>query len=193
MSSYTTRAKVKQALRIPAAITVHDSYIDELLTDADELVNGYLGVAGLTVTSYNETHDIMASQDWVALTNRPITSVAALTDNGQALVEGTDFYADSATGYLRLLSSVDVFTVGRQKVSVTYSAGYATVPSDIVRAATMAAAAQFNVEGHSGLESERTASYSYKVDGHPSGLPAQARARLNRYVRVMGFGSQGAP
>jgi len=191
MASYTTRARVKQALRIPTGVTQQDAYIDDLLPAVDELVNGYVGVASLTQANYDETHDIMPNQTWLALKNLPVTSIAALTDDG-TLIAATDYYVEEKTGYVRLKDSGSFFTEGIQKAVITYTGGNASTPSDVIRAATMIAAAMFNAEGHAGFDTEKTASYAYKLDGHPSGIPALARTMLNRRARVFGFGSAGA-
>lgn len=64
--------------------------------------------------------------------------IVSVTENGTALVEGTDFIADYAVGQLTRLS-VNGFPRRwhPRAIVVQYNAGFATIPDDVVEAVTL--------------------------------------------------------
>lgn len=71
----------------------------------------------------------------LTLSRFPVTSVTTVTENSVALVDGTDFRIDYAKGWLiRLGVSGNPINWPIYPVSVTYLAGYATIPYDVVDA-----------------------------------------------------------
>lgn len=180
---FLTTAQVKRTLRIPAAVTMHDEFIADWLEPAEQVVADILGIAALTSTSYDETHDIGVGQNEVRLNNIPVITVAALTDAG-ALVASTDYYVAEDTGYIRLLGSGSFFSEGRQQVEVTYTAGSAPVKAKHVMAAAIIAADLFQRSAHAGFESERMNAYSYKLAAGRS-VPELAWMLLRDDVRPM--------
>lgn len=168
-------------LMIPTGITQHDDLLNDLVADANRSVLQEIGLTGVTMAPYTEVFDI---EDYgtnsLLLRHRPVQSVVALTDNG-ALVSAADYYAKEE-GVLRLIGDGAEFTTGRQKVSVTYNAGFTSPnlpPEDLALAATLIVAHNYNAGPHAGLRAQRAGSYSVELDGMP--IPPQAARILGRY------------
>lgn len=179
--TFTTTERVKRRLRIPAAVTCHDTLLGELADEAnDELLHllREAGAAGITDTTYSEVHDVERSGvSELRLMRWPVVSVAALTDNDTA-VAAADFYTDTAVGYVRLVDRY--FTPGRQQVEVTYTAGWgSTAPDDLVRAATILACEAWNTDAHAGMRSEGREGYRYTRSDQV--LPPAVARILGRY------------
>jgi len=69
------------------------------------------------------------------LSRWPIVSLTSVTENDTALVEDTDFSQDASKGHLiRLDALLYPKLWPTYKISVTYSAGYSTIPGDVVDA-----------------------------------------------------------
>lgn len=183
MANLTTRAAVKRALGVPAAVTEHDDFVDDLLGVADSEIIAFCGMAGITsTTSTDEAYDISNGYTNVfTLRNFPVGTVTAVVSAGETL--STDaWYCDTRSGTLRLSSSSRFFPEGRQKVKVTYSWGYASVPSDLAFAATLICCSHFNRARHSGMVGEGMGSYRYTID--KSAIPASAESILANYRRL---------
>ena len=184
MANFLTTAKVKAVLRIPAGVTQWDDDIASWLAVAEEETLSYLGYPFIVQTTATETFDIAGSQQAIALDGPNVTSVAALTDDG-SLVDADDYYvtANAVSPYLRLESLTDSFTQGRQKVAVTYTAGWSSVPERFTMAAALIAAGYWNQGPTVGFESEKMGSRSYRKTAEI--VPRQARALLNGWRRIM--------
>jgi len=74
----------------------------------------------------------------VQLSRWPVVTLTSLTENGEALTEGTDFRVDYKSGQVLRLGVDATFVVPWQAlpIVVTYSAGYATIPLDVQDAVT---------------------------------------------------------
>lgn len=74
---------------------------------------------------------------FIELRRSPLISVSEVIVAGEVLVEGTDYHIEERRGFSRVLfeSSVDAAgTAGIYLIQATFSAGYQTVPADIVLA-----------------------------------------------------------
>lgn len=181
MATFLTRARVKRAAGVPTGITFHDALIDDLLDVAEEAVLQWLQIPGLTTASYNETHDTRYGQDRLSVRAWPITSIAALTDDGSA-VSADDYYHHDTAPYVYLKDS-GTFTGGSQKVQITYTAGWSPVPDRFVQAAAFQAVAMWNAGRHSGFQGESGPDYSYRID--PDGLCPMAKTLLRGDRRIV--------
>lgn len=183
VATLTSTARCKRVLGIPAGVTMHDALLDDLIDVGEEAVINYCGMAALTSTTVTEIYDIEAAgTSELRLRAFPVISVAAVVAAGSTL--GVDqWYVDKRPGIVRLAPSGYYFPEGRQRVSVTYTFGYATPPADLQHAATLITVAEFNRARHAGLRNEGATGYRYSVD--TSGLPAAALTILARYIRVM--------
>lgn len=177
----TSRSAVKSVLGIPAGVTRNDALIDILVDAADSLVREEIDLPAEAVSTYSEVLDVeFAGQRDVPLRYRPVVGVVALTIG--ATLPTSDQFTVIASGSLRLSAEGAFFPVGRQIVEVTYTAGFAATPADLSHAATLIAVQGFNQGGHSGFETERVSTYSYKLDD--SAVPPLAQRILNRYRRA---------
>tara|TARA_Y100000593_G_scaffold93749_1_gene189875 strand:+ start:91 stop:651 length:561 start_codon:yes stop_codon:yes gene_type:complete len=179
--SLTTRAKIKQVLGIPTAVTQQDDYIDVLVAVVDTEILGYTGIAALTQTTLTEYYDMTEQyQSEVLLRSFPATSVTYMKVGGTTTSTG-DYYLDSEVGVIRLKNLGDYFPTGRQNIEVEYVAGYETVPSDLSYAASLLAASHFNGGRHAGMLYEQVGTYRYR---RREGLPDDVVNILARYRRV---------
>ena len=183
MANITSQAKVKRSLGIPTGITMHDTYIDELLEVADQQIIAYCGMSAITNATVTEQYDIPTRyENEVVLQGFPVVSVASVLVAGTTLNTST-YYVTSQTGVLKLTDSSKFFSEGRRKVNVTYTYGVgATAPADLQHAATIITCFHFNTSGHAGFLQEAAGGYRYKIDDYS--LPPTAAAILARYRRV---------
>lgn len=132
--------------------------------------------------------------DKLQLSRWPITSMSSVVvDTVQAgqttLTANTDYKAITRTGQLLRLDYITGLTVSWEPVpiTVTYSAGYATIPVDIVEATSrMVASRYFSRDRDPALrtiESPSVGSKTYWVGGPPSsgGMPQEIADMLTNY------------
>lgn len=182
VATLTSTARCKRVLGIPAAVTIHDALLDDLVDVGEQSVLAYCGMAALTSTTVTELYDIEAAgTSELRLRGFPVISVASVVASG-ATLDATQWYIDNRPGIVRLAPLGYYFPEGRQKVEVTYTFGYASPPADLQHAATLITVAEFNRARHAGLSSEGMSGYRYSVDD--SALPPAALAILARYVRI---------
>ena len=182
MASLTSKESVKRALGIPAGVTMHDTYIEELLVVADEQIISFCGMSGITATTVSETYDIETrGEDSLTLQGFPITSVSSVVSAGQTLTS-SQYYVDSRSGTIKLTSAGAYWPEGKQAVKVGYTFGYATTPADLKHAATILTCQHFNSTGHAGYLQEAAGGYRYKMDSYA--MPPAAAAILARYRRI---------
>jgi len=115
-----------------------------------------------------------------------VQSVAALTNNTSA-VDLNDIYL-KINRWVNLKSSGANFTQGNQTVSLTYVAGWDTIPAQVLNAITLTVVAGFNTAPKEGILSERIGAYAISLGGAKSGeagvvgpMPASAEALLSGY------------
>jgi hypothetical protein len=188
---FTTQVKVKRALGIPAGVTMHDDFIDDLLEVADEEITAWTGQVSLALTTVtDEAYDVTNdSTSGFTLRNFPVSSVAAVKSGGDTL--STDsWYLEARSGTIRLTDASSYFESGRQELKVSYSYGFdpASIPADISHAATIVCVSHFNRTRHAGFTGEGLGSYRYSMDRFA--MPAGARALLAKYRRIFPKGSQ---
>ncbi len=155
-----TLADLKAFLGIAADDNASDARLTELITTASGQIAGYCGREFEIVAVANELHDGDGT-DELRVDLTPIVSVSALSIDGEAVdVAELAIYhtmvAFKASGEYspRLRSYGQVFPVGRQNVSISYSAGYAAVPRDIQDACKLQVAFLTNTIGKQGVLSE---------------------------------------
>ncbi len=188
MADLTTRVKVKRVLGIPSAVTMHDTYIDDLLEVADEQIIAYTGMAAITQTTVTEKYNITSTAETeFTLRNFPVISVASVKSSGSTLSTET-WYFEARSGLLALKDASKFFAEGRQTVEVTYTHGYASVPADLSHAASLICAQHFNAARHAGMRSESGGGYSYRVS--EDYIPPAARGILAKYQRIFPKESQ---
>lgn len=180
MAAAITAARVKSYLGIPAALTQHDTFLEYLCQSATEYVAGRLGLtSGLTVFSYSETLDVENDGcDRLRLSAYPVVSVAALTDDGNA-VATADHYLHRSKRWVILTGEAAHFSQGKRKVQVTYTAGWSEIPAPVSHALTLTVAHGFNRAPKTGLDSERIGAYSIALaKGEVDRIPLDAEVLL---------------
>lgn len=135
------------------------------------------------------------------LTNRPVTSVTSVVEDGDTLVDGTDFQVNAAMGTLDRLSSDEITTWSFEKATITYVGGYVlpgddgtrTLPYDIEEACIYTVSARMSeldtTNADVDIRSESLDgiySASYETNGAKRfsanmGLPQRAVALLAKY------------
>lgn len=132
----TTTATVKTYAGISGSGS--DAQIDAIVAAVDRAMKEYLGrqIESATVTA--EIHDGNGQDDFLLLLEWPVTAVSAVSISGTALTVA-DYEIDGAKGLLFYKPGGTGFAAwpeGRRNLSVTYTAGYASVPADLALAAT---------------------------------------------------------
>lgn len=137
-TALTNLARVKQYLGISAS--TYDDLLNTLIAAVSDEIQSWLRRRILQATVSAERHDTNGS-DSVYADHFPIITLSAVTEDGTALVDGTDFEAsagDKEVGRVVRLSGGDpcAWAKGYRNVRLTYDHGYATVPEAIAHAAT---------------------------------------------------------
>lgn len=182
MSDLTTVAAVKQYL--PLNNTTDDLLLARLVAGASAVVRRYTG-REFTSASRIETRDGTGATILVTR-EAPITAVASLTINGQAVPASPQpgargyYVSDPALGVLAL--EARSFTRGLGNVVLTYTAGTTPVPADVEQAVIDLVALAYRRRDRVGLTSkgmqgETTAYFT-------GALPADVRLALDPYRRV---------
>ena len=122
----------------------------------------------------------------VDLPQRPVTAVSSVAVNGTAYVLGTNYAWDGLSPYIRL-SDLTYSTAAFQDspvATVTYTAGYATIPAEVKAVALAVAGRQY--DNPRGLRSESIDDYSGTHAGSDADLAGTSllppeRAILDRY------------
>lgn len=132
----TTTATVKTYAGISGSGA--DAQIDVIVSAVDRSMKEYLGrqIESASVTA--EIHDGNGLDDSLILLEWPVTSVSSVSIDGAALA-ASDHEIDGANGILHYKPGGTGFAPwpkGRRNISVTYTAGYASVPADLALAAT---------------------------------------------------------
>lgn len=175
-----------------------------------EAAEAAIAEATAAIRNYTNQHITAVENDAVTLTvppfrrqillpELPVTAVASVVEDGTTLVVGDDYRWTSAGILERVGGNWDF---GWQKVVVTYSHGYATIPDDVRHVCARMAARRYQAglrssatAGVSGIQSQTIPDYavSYAADTQgPAGavmlgasgamllLPSE-KALLNRY------------
>ena len=151
-AGWTTLEKIRALVQPNAGITTDDAALIQLGADVTAAMISSLGRAILTA-SYTDYLDGKGT-DTVMTKRYPITAVASvLMDDAAVSIAGNS----QAWGYQfddhALIMMNDVWTKGRRNVKVTYTAGYAAVPADLIQACTRQAAYIYRAQPREGVRS----------------------------------------
>ena len=183
-----TRTKIKRMLGINSVVTTYDDAIDDLLLVADDIIMSDLGVNTLGVTNYSETYSFDYAQTTLGIRHTPLVSVVALTMSDTLLVQDSDYFVDTDTGYIELKRNS--FDIGIKTVEITYRAGFSSIPTQLEYASNLVAVYLFNQQSHVGFSKENTGNYSYELkrDDSGYGIPPTASRIINKYRDVFAKG-----
>ena len=181
--------------------TMDDAYLALLVTQASAAVANYCN-RNLVVETVAETVWPVHESTWgivrggvapLQLTNWPLVSVTSVVETimgtATTLTQNTDYLVDAKKGQLvRLDVNGYPCRWKPNQIAVNYSAGFSTIPSDVIDATTrLVKAAYFAQERDPNLRSEAVqgiaqVTYFGQRTGAQSGsLPADVQALLSSY------------
>ncbi len=155
---------------------------------AQAIVRGYCRQDFTAATYTSANLPIVADGGYwrVDLPQRPVTAVSSVSVNSTAYTLGTDYAWNGSSPYIRLSRLVYTSAAFQDepRATVTYSAGYATVPADVKDVALAVAARQY--DNPRGLRMESIDDYSGTRAGSDNDLAGVSlllpeKAILNRY------------
>lgn len=177
--------------------TSMDTKLTALKADIEAMVKTYCGRDLLVPsTDYTEYYDGDGSLQLI-VNQRPVISVASIYIDPSCLFESGTLVPNLNSGSpAELISSarklnsgiIELFSYaflrGRRSVKITYSAGYATVPSDLQRAVKLIAAKAWKMQ-----DLQMTGQISQQVGDktvtyEPDSWPKEAAEILHRYRRI---------
>lgn len=152
----TSVADVKESLGISSGDTSKNNLIIRKINQATEMIEHYIG-RRLKLTTYTDELYDGTHTDQLVLKQRPVTEVISLkarstvtNDNNFDTIDAENYFVDEDAGIINAISS---FYGWYERWSVTYSAGYATIPADIQEAAATLAAHLVNSGSYSSGQS----------------------------------------
>lgn len=160
-----------------------DTLLTRIITAASDAIENYCGRT-FTSTLYTAEMQDGTGTKTLQLRNFPIISVTSLLEGGSALVVGTDpngsptpdalIYAEEG----QLVRPWFIWLPYRRWYSITYTAGYATVPGDVIQACIDLSALMLREKEHVGMSSKTAGQQivSYRGD-----LPKYIRDTLDGY------------
>jgi len=174
---------MKTYLSIPLADTSKDTWVELLINAASDAIEKHC-VRSFTQATYTHTLDGHQNNE-VVLPQWPVTSVTDLRVDSDR-VFGADTIKDAAEytvidGVLRLHTSR--FPEGSQNVRITYTAGYATIPSDLQLACMFYVEWSFRTQNDRRLGRTTTTKGNETVE-HVPGMPKEIREILEPWVNV---------
>lgn len=174
-----TLADLKTYLGI--AVTTADAELTRMLVMASTVVEQFLGRT-LTQAAFTERRS-GACTDVLSVRNGPVTAVASLTIDGEAISasDGTSAGYYFQDDEIYLLGGLR-FNSGRKNILLTYTGGYTTIPADIAHATIEIAAQAYREKEWVGYQSKSLAGET--VAFTRSGLPDSARLALQPYRRM---------
>jgi len=161
---------VARAKRYPALANVNSTLLGEILDGATELIENYCK-RNFESAERTELYDGQGD-DIIFLRSIPITDLGdvIITDanDDTTTIDAANFEIDLESGFIQFAYTNDstwcTFPIGVQNVSVTYTAGFATVP-DIVQDACIKVAlnmyAMASGNRNPAYKSEKIGDYSY--------------------------------
>jgi len=150
----TTLAHVKLDAKIAGTDADRDTVLTQLIQAVSKQIQTHTGRQFVSTATTGEriTSD---GSNLIQTHHYPIISIAALTLNGTALVEDTDFEIterDKMLGQIARISSDSPigWLRGTRVVQITYTHGYAAIPDDVMWAATTMVVNRFHETLRSG-------------------------------------------
>lgn len=181
IADFTTLANVKEYLGIVTTATKDDSLLGKLISRASSFICNYCTTTFL-LANYTEQRDGNDSMR-LMLRNLPVAAVTALTIDGQAIPPGGNsqkngFWCDDTFVYVKGYR----FNRGMCNINVAYSAGFATLPTDIEDVCINMVANKYKRKDRIGKVSEGMA--GQQTNYSTSDLSAEDKKALQSYKRV---------
>jgi len=182
--SWATAANVRANLGVTS--TSDDTRLQTLIDACAQFIETYTNRTYEQI-SYTETID-GNGKDEVMLGNYPVTAVASVLIDGKSIAPvpiPNDFVT---AGFMFdsggvILQGGKLFNRGRRNVVISYTAGFAQIPADLVQAVIETAALKYKQGPQTGLSSKGLAgeTTSYVL----SDFPRPVQTLLNNYKRVV--------
>jgi hypothetical protein len=181
--------QVREFLGVAASETLNDAKLAFLIKVASGQISGECG-RNFSVQAYTaELYDGDGS-NLLALRRSPVVKITALMIGGESIpVNEVKVYEqflkfDDGVEYNpRLRSASRIFPRGAQNISVSYEAGYATVPAEISHACILQVMYLMNLGNRQGVISEGNNNAGTTTTYAQAALCPAARVACNRYRR----------
>lgn len=186
---------MKEYLGIASGNTDNDGFLNQVIEDVSDDIETSLG-RSLALGTYTEYFDIPDDQVMqVFLGNFPVLNVSSVINDGSAITSGN--YVAYEFGVLKLSVNGpadyrnpldrNYFVPGDKAVTVTYYAGYTTIPGDIQRVVKRQVSEEYALRGKTALSGERIGAYSWtraqSKEQSATGLSGRDLQILNKYRR----------
>lgn len=160
---------------IKTYLGISGSAQDALLTAIEEYVSGY--VSGycrrdFAASQKTESHD--GGVDTIFLKEFPIVSVDSVVVDGRTL-SASEYTLYAEEGYI-----VGHFPYGRKNVSVTYTAGFGTIPTDLKMLVVSLCGREYRQRQSQGIKSESIGSARIDWDAE---ISTEQKTILDRYKK----------
>jgi hypothetical protein len=178
----TTRANVKEFLKIQSCGADDDALIDNLINRFTDMFETYCGVISFKAKNYTDYYDGTGTK-YLFLNNIPVNSITEINEDSDWVwaVDTTiavDVYRIVDKKYVVMNS--DYFTSGDQNYKVKYNAGYETIPYDLEHACVLEVSRAFkhrkNFDVITQTNQDGTLQYQQR------GLMDQTETILNKYI-----------
>lgn len=173
-----------------------DALLATLIAACDDAVKSLLLGRVLESAEYVEKCD-GHGRDWIILNQRPVTEIEQVKidadrnfGDGITAEDTDDYEFDGDTGML--YRKAGCWPEGRRNIRVTYTAGYETLPDDVVHAANIIVAEWYvrakqlkGGQSQAEIASENLGyeSQTYHKQASDWGIPEMAKALLLKYAR----------
>ena len=191
--------EVKDWLSIDLVDLTADAMLSRLITSCSAAIKTWLG-RDLNQATYTETQNGSGTTR-MSLLQFPVTAVTSVTVNGLQIPAAT---SPTAYGFLFDKFGIDLvnapasgplspagtywfgsfFPAGNLNVQVVYTAGFATVPTDIVQACIEFVAFKFNQRKHVGKKSESLSTGGQSTSFQEGNMPPEVAEMLDQYRSV---------
>lgn len=142
----TTLADVKESLGIDSGNTSQDNLIKRKINQATEMIEAYCGLDNdhhFKQTTYTDEVYDATSNNYLRLKARPLITLTSISardtyanEDDWTTLDTENYFTDE---YSNVVSNVSSFWGGFSRWRVTYTAGFATIPSDLAEACVMLA------------------------------------------------------
>lgn len=189
-------ATAKDELGISSTSVGQDEWTKRAITQVSASIASYCGQRVFAVETVMDTFRIVADGRRhvfrsLKLSRHPIKDIVSCAADGDTLVEDADFVVDYGAGSISALCGDTEVAWTTFPVSVQYSAGYSTLPNDLVQAALRLIAMRYKQKDRDPMLVENSDQASgqqrYWVGGLPNQkgpFPPDVCALIDPYVDV---------
>lgn len=166
-----------------SADNTDDALLTRLITAVSELIERSCNrVFGSTV--YSEARD-GNGLDFMVFSNRPVITVSSITVDGVTIPQSTNHAVAGwvlANGWKVALRGGYTFRQGIQNVSMIYTAGFASVPADVVQACCLMVGLFYKERDRMGINSKSVGGEN--ISFTDDDMPPSVRETVNNYRSV---------